>query len=495
MSDIPSDLYFPPGATAPIGGLAQTAIWSSSAYRDLFPYVVRLLHRFQLEPCSRDIKSWSGASTAYLAAKFYHSLKERQLQHWQSDVLIVGECRSQYLSEIRIMTRLVAGILRRGLSVLYLVRFNSQEYQELVTFVHKHNWQEQIQFLDPWETAGPLDKIFRLADSNYRAYRDWCTLQDILPSDIYLPPDSYNTMLSVALTKGAWELLESHLSFSIAIVLNHFQPLSSLVASACIARKLEVVTFQHGVISHPVGYFPVTATRAVCFGSCSRNLLMALDKKLAQAAKKPQFCKDFILAGSLFDELRLHPSQQEYSSLLVVDQGNLREESFYGMKPAKVALSRVIREVIERAKVLKRVIIRPHPRAQAKDLSNWLTLAEEYPDKIVFSHPALRFEFELSRTSIAIGLFSGGLITAAACGIPTIFLWEPGWFYTPDLACFTDHLFVSPSDAIGRIETLLTNVNDYSEAREAALNSSQYYYFNRQLCTFNDDLVEQLLDS
>jgi hypothetical protein len=403
---------------------------------------------------------------------------------------MVGECKRPH--EIRMMARLLKGVVDRGLRVLYLVSFKSVEFKELSTFAEKHDLQKQIHFLDPWRTENRTDEILRRAQARYQAYQDWRTLQSVFPRDgIYLTPNSFGAMARIARAKLAWEMLEPHLQYDAVMMKGQLGNLSGAIGFSCASRQQPVVTFQHGVISCIPGFVPIAATRHVCFGSSSRELMINLDQDFAKMTGRHMFCQDFILAGSLFDDLCLFPSNQGHSCLLVLDQSSASAARFYGIDHEYDALILVVREMLQRSRVLNKVIIRPHPLNNS--LGDWLALAEEWPDRVEISHPALSLQFDLSRSSIALGLFSGAQVTAAACGIPAFFLWEPGWFYTPDLACFAPEFFMSPTDVTDRIETLLTNAEAYTEARECALNAAAFYYNDRRFCDFGPEFVDQLL--
>jgi hypothetical protein len=76
-------------------------------------------------------------------------------------------------------------------------------------------------------------------------------------------------------------------------------------------------------------------------------------------------------------------------------------------------------------------------------------------------------------------LFSGALTVAAACGVPTVFLWKAGWFYTPDLACF-EECFVSSEEALHRVWELMTSSTAYAQWQRFAIAGAEGYYFRRQ---------------
>jgi hypothetical protein len=150
----------------------------------------------------------------------------------------------------------------------------------------------------------------------------------------------------------------------------------------------------------------------------------------------------------------------------------------------------VVDKILRQVPAVKKVIVRPHPDNRKPEV--WLKLAASNPARVELSHPAYSLQFDLSRSSLVLGLFSGALATAAACGIPALFLWQPSWFYTPDLACFAPKLFVSPESVTERIETLLTHESEYMAARNDSLEAAKLYYHERKFCTFEPEFVGQL---
>ncbi len=486
--NVPTDFHFPLGATATAGAVAQDAIWSSSAYASLYPYLARLVTRVQWKhpSCEDDVAARKAAFAISLVTRPCRAMTRLWKSQYQADVLIVGE--SNRPSEIRMMTRLINGLAKRGMTVLYLVSFRSPEYKELATFVQEHVLQKQIRFLDPWQMDSFADKASWYLQSSHQAYLDWRAIRSTIPQDVHLSPGSYDTVLAATRTKVAWSFLEPRMRFDVVIVRDRWQPLSAAVAISCISSETMIVAFQHGVVTVP---YPSVAARRVCFGSCSRELLINLEQNLAMTTGRPAFCQDFVLAGSLSDDLKLFPFHQRSSCLLVIDQVASWTGGFFGVSHEFDGLRLAVEEILARSKVPRRVIIRLHPGNRS--ISHWLDLARDYPDRVEFSHSALDLSFDLSRASVAVGLFSGALATAAACGVPTLFLWEPGWFYTPDLACFADDLFVSREDIVSRVETLLTDTEDYKQTREAALDAARSYYYGLQTCAFDQDFVDRIV--
>jgi hypothetical protein len=84
---------------------------------------------------------------------------------------------------------------------------------------------------------------------------------------------------------------------------------------------------------------------------------------------------------------------------------------------------------------------------------------------------------DLRRSSAVVGIFSGVLTVASACGLPTIFLETEQGFTTGDLAGFSGQTFL-PDAAFREIGRILTDRRAYVKARMEALGNAQEYYAN-----------------
>ena len=120
-------------------------------------------------------------------------------------------------------------------------------------------------------------------------------------------------------------------------------------------------------------------------------------------------------------------------------------------------------------------------------------LVREHPTRCELSHPVWSLEDDLRRSSAVVGIFSGVLTVASACGLPTIFLETAQCYKTGDLGCFSPRQTLLPDAAFYKITELLTDRRAYSEARIEALRNAREYYAdgaNRELdATFFEGLL------
>ncbi len=157
-----------------------------------------------------------------------------------------------------------------------------------------------------------------------------------------------------------------------------------------------------------------------------------------------------------------------HRTILVIDQYNASAERFYGLHEAFRTLPRVVMESADSVPGAK-VVVRLHPAQKA--LGYW----EAYRHRVEISQ-GVPLHDDLARATVAVGLFSGALTVACASGVPTFFLWKPGWFYTPDLACFAS-CFVDGEQLAGSLSFGLQSIHHYeSLSHEAREGASRYYH-------------------
>lgn len=490
LNDIQSGFSFTPGSAIPDLITAQAAIYSSKDYLELLPYIAMIETHLQKRNPGTIKKSSLRKSILKLSSilKNFPDFEISKL-NYKANILIVGEASRP--TEIKMMVRLLVGTLLSGLTVIYITKIGSQEHVELSASAEFHSLSNQVIFLDHFPKRSTILRFINQIKIHNLIHTDSKKIKAALPNGIYLRPDYASWMYEIAKAKLSWKYLDSCLDFDSVIVKNHWMPISATVAVQSILKQKLVVTFQHGIISCPTAFSPIIASRILCFGSTSQELLRRVDKKLAEASNRLGYCMDFMKAGSLFDDISLLPNQQVRSCLLVIDQTSDWGAKFYGIQNEYEALRDIVRKMILRLKTLRKVIIRPHP--DTKDLTAWQSLLEEFPDRVEISHPAITLQTDLSRSSVVLGLFSGAIAIAAASGLPVMFLREPDWFFTPDLTPFIKHSFVSCAESVNRIETLLTDTEEYIAARNNSLKAAEYYYLERKMCEFEPEFIKRLL--
>jgi hypothetical protein len=103
-------------------------------------------------------------------------------------------------------------------------------------------------------------------------------------------------------------------------------------------------------------------------------------------------------------------------------------------------------------------------------------------------------EDDLRRSSAVVGIISGVLTIAAACGLPTVFIETESGYTTGDLACFSEQALL-PDAAFSQLARILTDHRVYAEARIEALQNAREYYTNGTNLDLNAAFFEQLLQA
>jgi len=483
------DFFFPPGATAPAALEATGALFASAEWHELLPYAPAIDTRVRLATTAAG-EELRLAVVRRIRSPRLERWAAARYPRWAGDVLVVGECVRA--AERAAMARLVEGLVRSGRSVLYLC-VGLRERASLERLSRAAGWGSRVRlatvpqpraahelWLHPWV----LDDLAR----------DGRAIGAILAArGLQLGRDALPALRAAALGKAAWRILAGRLRFGTAIVRTRYMPLSAAVLAGCMTDDGPLtISFQHSIVTSPGSFTPCTAKRYAVFGEASRALLARLDAGLASTAGRAVICRDLVPVGSLVDPIiDAHLGRSRPASVLIVDQGSDWTDRHFGCgEEQRTSLELAARTLADRSRMVDRVVVRPHPFGNT--LARWNALADANRDRIVISPPGRPIEAELGAASIVLGLFSTLLPVAAASGIPTLFVWSPGWFSTPDLAPFHAS-FVAPERCPEVVDGLLAGAEAYSAAQGAALAAGASYFAGRRTCAFEHDLVKRLL--
>jgi hypothetical protein len=239
---------------------------------------------------------------------------------------------------------------------------------------------------------------------------------------------------------------------------------------------------------------PVTASKFVAFGLSSASFLPRVNREFFRAAQLPESPVSYLNGGCLYDTIIALPDQFDHQTLLMVDVPTHRGQSnFYDLESQCQALLHLAERLLAADLPLSRLIIRPHPYWSDLDFEACQRIVRRHSSRCELSHPAWSLEDDLRRSSAVVGIFSGVLTVASACGLPTIFLQTEQGYTTGDLACFSPRQTLLPDAAFYEISKLLTDRRAYAEAREEALRHGREYYANGANLDLNAKFFERLL--
>lgn len=459
----PSTIVYGKGAVAWRTEQARTRLWSSPVRETLVQYLdaVRV--------CYQSEGSWK-----QIPYRYYLQVQSRFQRNWwkqsrpdlrkvYADWLVYGGCERQ--TEMRMMYRLISAMLERGASIVYLVRFGSAEHECLCPLAEQYPMQMKL--VDLYHGLG-ADRRRLSAAAVHQAWKHFCMVNDLVGRDLRIPERTFSFFLGAMVRRMVWERLKPFLVYERLLVRNHFGSLESVMALDALLEGKPVVTLQHGVISSS-GFFPVLATTVLTFGQSSADFLRREDERFARWCNTSVYARRYIPVGSLFDEIHTVPEGFDCRTILLIDQYNAGACSFYGLEEPFRRLPEVVLAVAQRV-AGARIILRLHPSQQ--QVPEWVKDASA---NIVISQGVPLHE-DLARSTLAVGLFSGALTVAAASGVPTFFLWEPGWFYTPDLSCFANGNFVSAEEFVERAVACLISQQAYQRERQLAMHNAEGYY-------------------
>jgi len=412
------------------------------------------------------------AWTFHAADKTIRVFKSRKLK---ADVLF---CPTPYFdrpSEIRFLSRTLLGLSQTGAEILCLLPVYVPVRQELEAALEAAGCSKQVTFLDPGMPFYPFEGRMRSIAARLRGRAAFeKTVQILQPHGLSPNTDALTKFERSAQYVEAWERVASSIEFDAVVARCHWYDLCSSVCRTALQRGKPVITFQQGVITQTTDV-PVTASKFVAFGAPSASVLAETNRRFFDAVGKPEPRIDYFPAGSLFDTLLPLPDQFSLQTVLIIDLHSVPTDPF-GTKEQTQALLQMAKDLLAAKLSLRHLVIRPHPHWSNFDLEACLKLAREHRDVCELSHPIWSLEDDLRRSSVVVGIASGVLTVASACGLPAIFLQTEHGFRTRDLACFSPAQTLSPEAAFREVSRLLTKPESYAEARKVALrNGSEYY--------------------
>jgi hypothetical protein len=406
------------------------------------------------------------------ADKTIRIFKPRKLK---ADVLF---CPTPYFgrrNEIRFLFRTLLGLAQTGAEILCLLPEYASFRSELESELTVAGCRKQITFLDPAMPFNSVERRTRRVAARLRGRAAFQKTVEILePYGLRPTTSALPDFETTAEYVEAWERLASSIEFDAVVTRCHWYDLCSPVCRTGMQRGKPVITFQQGVVTHTLDV-PITASKFVAFGAPSASVLAEANRRFFDAVGSPEPPIDYFEVGSLFDTLSLLPDQFSLQTVLIVDLHSVPSDP-WGTEEEVEALLQLAAKLLASKLPLRRLVIRPHPHWNNLDLEAGLKLAQEHREMCELSHPAWSLEDDLRRSSIVVGIWSGVLTVASACGLPTIFLQTEQGIRTRDLACFSPSQTLFLDAAFCEISRLLTEPQCYAEARKVALrNASEYY--------------------
>lgn len=391
------------------------------------------------------------------------------------DVII---CPNQHFgrqTETRFFIRTVLGVAQTGAKILCLLPNDAPCRKELYDRLEADGRAGQVEFLDPANSSNQIEARLRKRVARARGREAFAeTVRILEPFGLSPRRDVIFNFERRAYAIDAWERLATWIDFDAAIVRCHWFAVSSSICRTAMKRAKPVMTFQQGVICDTLDV-PITAAKYVTFGQPSARFMARANRAFFDAARKPELPVEYVNGGCLIDTIIDLPDQFDRQSLLMVDVPTPQRD-FYGVECQSSALLELAERLLAADLPLRRIVIRPHPFWSDLDFEACRRLIREHPMRCELSHPAWSLEDDLRRSSIAIGIFSGVLTVASACGLPTYFLQTEQGFSSGDLECFSPGQTLLSDATFSEIARILSDRKAYAAARALALRNAREYY-------------------
>lgn len=410
----------------------------------------------------------------------------------KTDVLFCPNQDLRRQTEQRFFIRTLLGLAATGAKVLCLLPGDAPCREEADAQLAATGRSGQVEFVDPASPLNAMDKRLHSMVARIRGHADFEeTVRVLEPHGLNPGQEVRAGFERIAFYVEAWERLAPCVEFDAVVARCHWLPLCSPVCRTARQRGKRVITFQQGVIGHTLDA-PVTASKYVAFGQPSASFLARMNSRFFQAAELPQPPVDYINGGCLVDTVIAQPDQFAHRTLLMVDVPPAPGD-FYGLESQGRALMQLAEKLLTADLPLRRVVIRPHPYWSNLDLESCKRLVRAHPDRCELSHPSWSLEDDLRRSSVVIGILSGVLTVASACGLPAIFLETERGYTTGDLACFSPRQTLLPDAAFCEIGKILSDRQAYAEAQSEALKNAREYYANSTSVELDGKFFERLL--
>ncbi|GIV17795.1 MAG: hypothetical protein KatS3mg022_3230 [Armatimonadota bacterium] len=223
---LPDTIVYGKGAIAWKTDVARLKIWSSSQRYEWVQYLDAVRNCYQAEGSWKQIPyRYYLQMTSSLAGRWLRENKP-DIPRQRFDWLIYGGC--ERATERQMMVRLTDALLQSGATVGYLVRFGTEEHQQILSLQEKY--RQQLTPVDLY--SGVHGQRRRLAAcAAPRAWRDFQQINQLLDNrDLRIPPTTFSFFLGGMAQRLLWERVSPYLEYDNVIVRNHFGSIDSVIA-------------------------------------------------------------------------------------------------------------------------------------------------------------------------------------------------------------------------------------------------------------------------
>jgi len=413
--------------------------------------------------------------------RFTNVLPYGKGQQYEVDVLVCGVWKWQRQQEDRMLSTLIEALSAKGASVLLLI--------------HRGSPLSKLK-LPGLTVVDPEPRVFHylrrvgLSLSKKSAIALFNELRGECKSIGYELAESALEELTWYFERRLdWEKLSDSLVFRSALVRCQWLPLACEVVKSAQARACQSAALQQGLISHLID-FPLQTDVMACFGSLSAETYQNTNSVLCDAAEVPIQNTEFVPVGNLIDALEPQDSAFERATVLVLSQANPWASSYYGLDMLDDSLKALVERLSCEEGV--RTLIRLHPGNPSPE--PWKGIMNRSAGKCRVSNPwEHSLQDDLNRASVAVGLFSGALLSAAAAGFPICLLTNDDPIIFPELTAF-DEFRIPVSLAREKLIELVRNERAHQVAGKLAALKGAEFFNEHGLDWQADALANRLLE-
>ena len=305
-----------------------------------------------------------------------------------------------------------------------------------------------LKFLDLQANLGDYRLAAMTVEARRRAFLAQAQIENYLEDNWTLGDKTLTPGTRVALHQELWQRLRRNVTCDLIVVRDPLMPIGAIATWVESREGSRVISFQHGVVPCLHKYIPILGTAHLTFGPHSANLLSAMNLTYAGHIRQRHAVTHPI--GNYVHKTPESTRGSLEQRLLVLDQSSEWADGYYGLEQGNLDIAQLAAHWLQMMPN-NQVTVRPHPSASG--LENWLTLKGQFGTRVSISHPRVPLLEDVDTATVAMSLFSGAALAAAANRVPTLLLGRQGRPWTMDLQSFSE-LTLSVEEAADQLVRL-----------------------------------------
>lgn len=397
-----------------------------------------------------------------------------------ADVLICGVWRWQRPQEDVLLRSTIFSLLERGKSIVLIIHRESA----LIKIQHP-----KLKIVDPHDFPSRILKRLTVDPVSGKTNELFSLISDYLEEiGLTLGESAWEELNWILNREFEWSFWKNNITFRAAILRCHWLPLCSAIAQSAHSRGIKIAVFQQGLISHTID-FPLVADTVLCFGDVSAETFQNMDTVFSRESKFESHSPTYLPVGNLIDRLRPQTHAFERKHVLVLSQNNPWAIDYYAL----AELEKQLFDIVSQLTCIFGVstTVRLHPANP--DPEKWQSLVRKSKGICAISYPSKHtLSQDIEQASIALGLFSGALVSASAAGLPGLFLRNSDSIELPELQSFASQK-VSPDQAVDLIKDLINSEEAYQLLSEKSRMTGRAFFNHIDHSEISPRFTDELL--